>query len=62
MMAKPTPNNKVFEPPELQRVDALRPEVIVRIQLLKIVWRPDRKAADAVEVCAELEKYISGGR
>lgn len=47
-----------FEQPGLQPLTALRPDIVARIELLKIVWRPDRSAADAVKVCEELEKYL----
>lgn len=58
-----TPSDvKVFDPPTLERASTLRPDVLARIELLKIVWRPDRSAADAVNVCEELEKYLSGTR
>lgn len=59
---KPAKDSKVYEPPELEKASALRPEVLARLELLKIVWRPDRSAADAVKVCEDLEKYVSGGR
>jgi hypothetical protein len=38
----------------------LRPEVIARLELLRIVWRPDRDAAQAIKACQELEKYLHG--
>lgn len=50
-------DRKIFDP-GLELVDSLRPEIVARIELLKIVWRPDRSATDAVKVCEELEKYL----
>lgn len=47
-----------FEQPGLEQRSTLRPDVLARIELLKIVWRPDRSASDAVKVCEELEKYL----
>jgi hypothetical protein len=61
-MGKPATDSKVYEPPGLAPATVLRPEVIARLELLRIVWRPDRTAADAVKVCEELEKYVSGSR
>jgi hypothetical protein len=46
-----------------QGIDAaqtLRPEILARIELLRIVWRPDRDAAFAIKACQELEKYLMG--
>ncbi len=47
-----------FEQPGLEVRSSLRPDILARIELLKIVWRPDRSAADAIKVCEELEKYL----
>lgn len=51
----------VFEQPGLEARDTLRPEIVARLELLRIVWRPDRSAADAIKVCEELEKYLGSG-
>ena len=40
----------------------LRPEVLARIELLRIVWRPDRDAATAIKAAAELEQYAIAGK
>lgn len=48
----------VFEQPGLEDATRLRPEVVARLELLRMVWRPDRTAADAIKVCEELEKYL----
>lgn len=49
---------KAYEPPALELATSLRPEVLARLELLRIVWRPDRSAEDAVKVCEELEKFL----
>ena len=60
-MAKPaTSTSGVYEHPGIQEATSLRRDMLVRIELLRIVWRPDRDAAQAVKVCEELEKYVSG--
>jgi hypothetical protein len=61
-MAKSPTDSKVYDPPGLEKATVLRPEVLARLELLRLVYRPDRTAADAVKVCEELEKYISSGR
>lgn len=55
-----TSKEAVFAPPELTPATALRPEVVARLELLRIVWRPDRDATQAIKVCEELERYVSG--
>ena len=48
-------------PPNTQELaQALRPEVIARLELLRIVWRPDKDAAQAIKACLELERYLNG--
>lgn len=55
-----TSKTAVFAPPELAPATSLRPEVIARLELLRIVWRPDRDAGMAIKACRELELYVSG--
>lgn len=60
-MPRPTTSQSaVFEPAGLVPASVIRPAVAVRLELLRIVWRPDRNAADAIKVCEALEAYISG--
>lgn len=55
-----TSKSQVHEQPGLAPATTLRPEVVARLELLRIVWRPDRDAASAIKACTELEQYISG--
>jgi hypothetical protein len=52
----------VYIPPGMdpQHLGTLRPEVVARLELLRIVWRPDRDAATAIKACQELEQYLHG--
>jgi hypothetical protein len=52
----------VYEQPGLEERATLRPDVVARLELLRMVWRPDRSAQDAIKVCEELEKYVSSGK
>lgn len=61
-MGKPTPESRAFEAPGLKLADALRPEVVARLELLRIVtaWRPQWDSGMVTKAAAELEVYVSG--
>lgn len=55
-----TSKTAVFAPPDLTPATSLRPEVVARLELLRIVWRPDRDAEANVKVCEVVERYLNG--
>lgn len=61
-MAKASTKEGVYAPPGLEPSATLRPEIIARIELLRIVWRPGMNPGKAMQDAAELEKFLTSGR
>jgi hypothetical protein len=55
-----TSTTAVFEPPGLAPAVTLRPDAVVRLELLRIIYRPDRDAETLIATAAKLERYVSG--
>ena len=55
-------NAGIFEPPGLEKATVLRPEVIARLELLRIVTtaRPSWDAGLWIKAATELERFVSG--
>lgn len=52
-----------FEQPGLQPAPAqipLRRDEVIRLELLRLVWRPDRDADTAIKAATTLEAYVIG--
>ena len=54
-----TSTSKVFDP-GLEKASALRPEQIARLELLRIIYAPNRDAGLTIKLAKELEAYVSG--
>lgn len=48
--------------PGLEATTTLRPEIVARIELLRIVWRPGMDAGIAMQTVAALEEFTISGR
>ena len=57
-----TDKSAVYAPPDLMPATTLRPEVVARLELLRIVsaWRPQWDAKQLTEAAAQMEQFVSG--
>ena len=46
--------------PIVEQAAPVRREEAVRLELLRLVWRPDRDAETAIEAAKKLEAYVVG--
>lgn len=60
--AKTTGTSQVYAAPGIDPAATLRPEVIARIELLRIVWRPGLDVGIAMQTVADLERFVLDGR
>ena len=56
-----TATSAVFDP-GLEKATVLRPEQIARLELLRIIYTPNRDAGLTIKLARELEAYVSGGQ
>lgn len=61
-MKKAAAKDGVYAAPGIDPAATLRPEVIARIELLRIVWRPGLDVGIATKTVAELERFVLDGR
>lgn len=59
---KAKPKDGTFTPPDIAEAVTLRPAVVARLELLRIVsqWRPQWDAQMIVKAASEMEKFVSG--
>jgi hypothetical protein len=55
-----TSKSAVFEPPGLAPAVTLRPDAVARLELLRIIFRPDKDADTLIAMATKLERYVSG--
>ena len=54
-----TSTSAIFDP-GFEKATALRPEQLARLELLRIIYTPNRDAGLTIKLARELEAYVSG--